>query len=449
MRSSLAKSHPAALRLLAVALVVCFSLTIALPALAAAMAEEHTVLYYLIETQRRYKKTCGGTAMPEAPSLTPSSSLREFSEVAGGQDPANAASAWGLTGTPYAIASASGGTPQQAFDALLNGGQCDMLMGQQYKYIGASRSGNRWTVVLSGTQPKAAPVAATPLPVDSYRPGQPQSGEAAAAPQVVGSVRLDASGKIIGNVEPGTSALPARPSAPDNLDAANQRPRTGVTPLSDTRSPAALGESSDNSAFGIFANEGLEVSPQPTVNADSAPGLVPLGLPGSTQAPRPADNAPVTSGSHASQAAKAATPAPTSAARASAGEMLAMVNTTRAKARRCGSASMAAAPKLVENSSLTRAAQTHARLMRDKNFFSSLTPEGETLGKRVSATGYNWSFVAENIAGKVASPDSALDSWLEKEDQCSNIMGPEYTQFGAAYEPEGHLWVLILATPMQ
>lgn len=442
MCQSLAKSWSAAPRFLAVALVAF--LTATSPALAAAMAEEHTVLYYLIETQRRYKKSCGGISMPEAPSLMPSASLRDFSENAAGPDPANAASAWGLTGTPYAIATASGGTAQQAFDALVNGGQCDMLMGQQYKYIGASRSGNRWTVVLSGAEPKSAPVAATALPVDASLSGQPQTGEgAAAAPQVVGSVRLDASGKIIGNIEPGTSAAAGKAPA---QDAAGQAPRAGVTPLSDTRSPDALGESSDNSAFGIFANE--DAPKVPADDAASTPGLVPLGLPGSTTTPGQADDAPVTSGSHAVQNDKAAAPA-TQKSSASAADMLGQVNAARAKARRCGSSSMPAAPKLVENASLTRAARTHARLMSEKNFFSSLTPEGETLGKRVTAAGYNWSFVAENIAGKVASPAAALDSWLEKEDQCSNIMGAEYTQFGAAYEPNGHLWVLILATPMQ
>lgn len=445
MCQSLAKSWSAAPRFLAVALVVFLAATATSPALAAALAEEHTVLYYLIETQRRYKKSCGGISMPEAPSLMPSASLRDFSENAAGPDPANAASAWGLTGTPYAIATASGGTAQQAFDALVNGGQCDMLMGQQYKYIGASRSGNRWTVVLSGIEPKSAPAAATALPVDASLSGQPQSGEgAAAAPQVVGSVRLDANGKIIGNIEPGTAAVAGKTPATDT--GASQPPRAGVTPLSDTRSPEALGESSDNSAFGIFAND--DAPGGPAGDAASTPGLVPLGLPGSTTTPRPADGAPVTSGSHAVQSSKAVAPS-TQKSSASAADMLGQVNAARAKARRCGSSSMSAAPKLVENPSLTRAARTHARLMSEKNFFSSLTPEGDTLGKRVTAAGYNWSFVAENIAGKVASPAAALDSWLEKEDQCANIMGTEYTQFGAAYEPNGHLWVLILATPMQ
>lgn len=428
VRSSLGA---APLLLVLCGLLACQAAT---PSYAAGLAEEHTVLYYLVETQRRFKKSCDGQAMPQAPSLVPSESLRRFATEAATKDAAGLAPAWGLEGVPHFIARASGNTPQQAFDALLRGGQCTALMGAQYKYIGASRAGGQWTVVLSGAEPRSVPPlvpgVAPVAPDVSTGPGQ---GNEAAAPQVLGEIRLDHQGNITGVRPPGETTEPARPTGP----------RPGVVPLQDTRSPDALGGSDDNTAFGIFANDGAGEGTGEAPSGD-APGLVPLGLPHAD-----ATSEPVTSGAHQARPGASVSVSSGQGAQPSARDMLALVNTARTTARRCGQSSMPAVPRLAENSKLVQAAQSHVKQMHARGFFSSTTPEGETLGKRVTAVGYNWGFVAENIASRVSDPAAVLESWLEKEDQCSNIMGREFSQFGAAYDPAGRLWVLILATPLE
>ena len=115
--------------------------------LAAALAEEHTVLYYLIEMQRRAKRTCNGASMPEAPSLMPSERLRAIARDNGAPGTARE-----LESIPHMAATAHGATARQAFDDLV-AGQCSALMGTEYRYIGASHANGRWTIILAASEP--------------------------------------------------------------------------------------------------------------------------------------------------------------------------------------------------------------------------------------------------------------------------------------------------------
>ena len=87
---------------------------------AAGLAEDHNILYYLVEMQRRFKKNCGGAPMPEAPSLSPSAALRGLAEqsASSGQSAADFASANGLAGIPLLAVRVQAGSPQEAFDRV-------------------------------------------------------------------------------------------------------------------------------------------------------------------------------------------------------------------------------------------------------------------------------------------------------------------------------------------
>jgi hypothetical protein len=107
------------------------------PALAAGLADDHTVLYYLVEMQRRVKKNCQGQPLPEAPSLLPSGALRDLAaQSAKSGQPPDAVAAASLAGTPWFAATAYGQSPQQAFDSLMDS-QCRAVMGQDFRFIGA------------------------------------------------------------------------------------------------------------------------------------------------------------------------------------------------------------------------------------------------------------------------------------------------------------------------
>jgi uncharacterized protein YkwD len=81
-------------------------------------------------------------------------------------------------------------------------------------------------------------------------------------------------------------------------------------------------------------------------------------------------------------------------------------------------------------------------------FFSSITPTGVTLGQRLTAAGYIWSFAAENIAHMDGTAEDVLHSWLAVENRCLNLMGAEYMEAGTGYDPAGRNWVFTLTAPM-
>jgi uncharacterized protein YkwD len=129
--------------------------------------------------------------------------------------------------------------------------------------------------------------------------------------------------------------------------------------------------------------------------------------------------------------------------------LLQLVNAVRASGYTCGGKLLPPAPPLRENELLAGAAQTHARAMADRGYLSSAAPDGRTLGRRVSDSGYIWGFVAENIAAKSNSAEQTLQGWLANESQCANLLGREYTEAGAGYDSRGRFWVFTLATPME
>ena len=166
---------------------------------AAGLAEDHTVLYYLVEMQRRFKRNCGGEPMPEAPSLNPSIPLRSLAEqsAAAGQPPADFARANGLAGVPFLAVTIQARGPQEAFDRI-NAAQCPSLMNREYHYIGAAKNGDQWTLFLAAAEPgaqpavsgepglTAAPGAAEPAAPGAAEPAAP--GTAAPAPPAAFSV---------------------------------------------------------------------------------------------------------------------------------------------------------------------------------------------------------------------------------------------------------------------
>ena len=181
---------------------------------AAGLAEDHTVLYYLVEMQRRFKKNCGGTPMPEAPSLNPSAALRGLAErsASSGQSPADFASANGMAGIPLLAVRVQAQSPQEAFDRV-NAAQCPNLMKSDYRYVGAAKSGDQWTLFLAGAEPGALP-GDPPTPGGVSVPGGPAAPGAMGAPVEPGMAAAPgaASG---GGFAPQQPVPPTQPYAPE------------------------------------------------------------------------------------------------------------------------------------------------------------------------------------------------------------------------------------------
>jgi uncharacterized protein YkwD len=113
--------------------------------------------------------------------------------------------------------------------------------------------------------------------------------------------------------------------------------------------------------------------------------------------------------------------------------MLARVNQWRASGANCGSeGNFGPAPALAWNDLLTQAAAGHSQDMVTHNFFSHTGSNGSSLGQRVTAVGYNWSAVGENIAAGQTSINGVVDEWIASPGHCANIMNPTFVHVGVA-----------------
>ena len=103
---------------------------------------------------------------------------------------------------------------------------------------------------------------------------------------------------------------------------------------------------------------------------------------------------------------------------------------------------------LTLNSQLGAAAQNHAVDMAQNGYFSHTGLNGSTPATRVTATGYKYNYVGENIAAGYATPAETIAQWMNSEGHRANILNANYTEigFGHAYQASsdyGHYWVQV------
>ncbi len=87
------------------------------------------------------------------------------------------------------------------------------------------------------------------------------------------------------------------------------------------------------------------------------------------------------------------------------------------------------------NSPLTQAAAGHSQDMVARNYFSHTSADGRTLVDRVTATGYSWSSLGENIAAGYPSVNAVVDGWIASDGHCANLMNPAFRDIGLACVP--------------
>lgn len=132
--------------------------------------------------------------------------------------------------------------------------------------------------------------------------------------------------------------------------------------------------------------------------------------------------------------------------------ILSLINQARATRRTCGSRSYAPAPAVKLNTMLNQAAQRHSDDMAYNGIFSHTGTDGSSPASRVSAAGYRWSYVAENIAAGYSSAQRVISGWLKSPGHCANIMSARARDIGVGRASSsssryGVYWTLNLATP--
>lgn len=119
-----------------------------------------------------------------------------------------------------------------------------------------------------------------------------------------------------------------------------------------------------------------------------------------------------------------------------AASALARINQLRAAGADCRSAGrFAPAGALAWNALLTQAADGHSQDMAAKNYFSHTSADGRSLSDRITATGYAWSSIGENIAAGYSTVDIVMDGWMSSDGHCANIMNASFTEVGLACVP--------------
>ncbi|GMF17066.1 unnamed protein product [Phytophthora lilii] len=87
---------------------------------------------------------------------------------------------------------------------------------------------------------------------------------------------------------------------------------------------------------------------------------------------------------------------------------------------------------LCMNTKLMTASKGHSNAMAVNNFMSHTGSDGSTMAARVTATGFKWTRIAENVAAGQATVDAVMAAWMKSSGHRANILG-DYTMFGTAY----------------
>jgi uncharacterized protein YkwD len=198
-------------------------------------------------------------------------------------------------------------------------------------------------------------------------------------------------------------------------------------------------DTSDTSA-GESPSASSAASPSATASASASPSA--SATPSRT-ASRPASStnkrrttAPATQPAKTTQA-----PSGGSGSSTVAGEVLRLVNVERDKA---------GCKALSSESHLVAAAQKHTDLQADQNTMSHQLPGEASMGDRVTAAGYKWRGLGENVAAGYTSAASVMDGWMNSPGHKANILNCNFEEIGVGLAKSSsgtQYWTQVFATP--
>ncbi len=94
-------------------------------------------------------------------------------------------------------------------------------------------------------------------------------------------------------------------------------------------------------------------------------------------------------------------------------------------------------PALTWNSALGSVARAHSQDMAARNYFDHNTLNGTTPAQRLTAAGYAYRQMAENIAAGQATPAAVMASWMGSAGHKANILNCALTELGVGYATGG------------
>jgi uncharacterized protein YkwD len=200
---------------------------------------------------------------------------------------------------------------------------------------------------------------------------------------------------------------------------------------------ACGGSAADPAAPGVpvatATSPAVSAAPSPAESSASPPTATPVAAPAPATPASPGD----AGCSHPAAEAQA----------------IELINRLRAAGATCGSQVLAPTSPLNLDARLTGAAASHSADMVQRNHFSHTGSSGSTVGQRVTAAGYAWASVAENIAAGYPTVSAAIQSWIASPGHCANLMSANLRDAGLACVPGTasndyrSYWTLNLARP--
>jgi len=122
-------------------------------------------------------------------------------------------------------------------------------------------------------------------------------------------------------------------------------------------------------------------------------------------------------------------------------------NAARSESRQCGTVSFAAASPLRWNCTIASTAIAHSVDMERRNLLTHKSADGKNAGDRLTAAEYDWMRWAENIASGRTTVTGTMQQWLQSAPHCSNLMNPDYTEFGGSDDGSRSLfWTAVFAS---
>ncbi|NJC72079.1 CAP domain-containing protein [Planosporangium thailandense] len=121
--------------------------------------------------------------------------------------------------------------------------------------------------------------------------------------------------------------------------------------------------------------------------------------------------------------------------------VLTLVNQARATA---GCAALTADPRL------TAAARAHSADMARRGYFAHDTPDGVTVGARITAAGYRFSAAGENIAKGQQSASAVMRAWMNSPGHRANILNCRFRHLGIGLTRQGStpVWTQDFGAPL-
>jgi len=114
-------------------------------------------------------------------------------------------------------------------------------------------------------------------------------------------------------------------------------------------------------------------------------------------------------------------------------QVLTLVNQARSVGANCNTGgTFGPQAPLTVDPNLVCLARAYAQEMQVENFFSHTDPNGLSPFDRMHNAGINFSSAGENIAEGQTTPQQVVQSWLQSDGHCANIMGG-YTLTGIGF----------------